>query len=62
MMETQNTDKEQVVFTMEMMAQLIEQLNAVTTYFDLMNVKMNKMLVRIKELEKKNDNDNHQQP
>ena len=61
-METQNTDKEQVVFTMEMMAQLIEQLNAVTTYFDLMNVKMNKMLVRIKELEKKNDNDNHQQP
>ena len=61
-METQNTDKEQVVFTMEMMAQLIEQLNAVTTYFDLMNVKINKMQVRIKELEKKNDNDNHQQP
>jgi len=61
-METQNTDKEHVVFTMEMMAQLIEQLNAVTTYFDLMNVKMNKMQVRIKELEKKNDNDNHQQP
>jgi hypothetical protein len=61
-METQNTDKEQVVFTMEMMAQLIEQLNAVTTYFDLMNVKMNKMQERIKELEKKNDNDNHQQP
>jgi hypothetical protein len=61
-METTNTDKEQVVFTMEMMAQLIEQLNAVTTYFDLMNVKMNKMQERIKELEKKNDNDNHQQP
>jgi hypothetical protein len=61
-METQNTDKEQVVFTIEMMAQLIEQLNAVTTYFDLMNVKMNKMQERIKELEKKNDNDNHQQP
>jgi hypothetical protein len=61
-METTNTDKEPIVFTMEMMVQLIEQLNAVTTYFDLMNVKMNKMQERIKELEKKNDNDNHQQP
>jgi hypothetical protein len=61
-METTNTDKEPVIFTMEMMVQLIEQLNAVTTYFDLMNVKMNKMQERIKELEKKNDNDNHQQP
>jgi hypothetical protein len=61
-METTNKDKEPIVFTMEMMVQLIEQLNAVTTYFDLMNVKMNKMQERIKELEKKNDNDNHQQP
>jgi hypothetical protein len=61
-METTNTDKEPIVFTMEMMVQLIEQLNAVTTYFDLMNVKMNKMQERIKELEKKNDNDNHKQP
>jgi hypothetical protein len=52
-METKNTDKEPIVFTMEMMVQLIEQLNAVTTYFDLMNVKMNKLQERIKELEKK---------
>jgi hypothetical protein len=58
-METKNTDTEPIVFTMEMMVQLIEQLNAVTTYFDLMNVKMNKLQERIKELEKKNDNDYH---
>jgi hypothetical protein len=58
-METKNTDKEPIVFTMEMMVQLIEQLNAVTTYFDLMNVKMNKLQERIKELEEKNDNDYH---
>jgi len=60
-METEKTE-EQVVFTPEMMVHLIDQLNAVTTYFDLINVKMNKMQARIKELEKKNDNDNHQQP
>jgi hypothetical protein len=58
-METKNTDKEPIVFTMEMMVQLIEQLNAVTTYFDLMNVKMNKLQDRIKKLEEKNDNDYH---
>ena len=60
-METEKTE-EQVVFTPAMMVHLIDQLNAVTTYFDLINVKMNKMQARIKELEKKNDNDNHQQP
>jgi hypothetical protein len=58
-METKNTDKEPIVFTMEMMVQLIEQLNAVTTYFDLMNVKMNKLQERIKKLEEKNDNNYH---
>lgn len=60
-MEAEKTE-EQVVFTPAMMVHLIDQLNAVTTYFDLINVKMNKMQARIKELEKKNDNDNHQQP
>jgi len=60
-MEAEKTE-EQVVFTPAMMVHLIDQLNAITTYFDLINVKMNKMQARIKELEKKNDNDNHQQP
>ena len=53
-METEKTE-EQVVFTPAMMVHLIDQLNAVTTYFDLINVKMNKMQARIKELEKKVD-------
>jgi len=52
-MEEEQKVSEPVVFTMNMMLQLIEQLNSVTTYFDLLNVKLNKMNERIKELEKK---------
>jgi len=44
---------EPVVLTQNMMLQLIGQLNAVTTYFDLLNVKLNKMNERIKKLEDK---------
>ena len=58
-MEEEQKVSEPVVFTQNLMLQLIEQLNSVTTYFDLLNVKLNKMNERIKELEKKNDNDNH---
>ena len=58
-MEEEQKVSEPVVFTQNMMLQLIEQLNSVTTYFDLLNVKLNKMNERIKKLEKKNDNDNH---
>jgi len=53
-MEEQKTNNEPVVFTMEMMVQLIQQLNAVITYFDLLNVKINKIDERIRKLEKKN--------
>ena len=58
-MEEEQKVSEPVVFTQNMMLQLIEQLNSVTTYFDLINVKLNKMNERIKELEKKNDNNSH---
>ena len=58
-MEEEQKVSEPVVFTQNMMLQLIEQLNSVTTYFDLLNVKLNKMNERIKELEKKNDNNHH---
>lgn len=52
-MEEQKSSNEPIVFTMEMMVQLIEQLNAVTTYFDLLNVQLNKMNERITKLENK---------
>lgn len=52
-MEEEQKASEQVVFTQNMMLQLIEQLNSVTTYFDLLNVKLNKMNERIKKLEEK---------
>lgn len=58
-MEEEKKASEPVVFTTNMMLQLIEQLNSVTTYFDLINVKLNKMNERIKKLEKKNDNNSH---
>ena len=58
-MEEEKKASEPVVFTQNMMLQLIEQLNSITTYFDLINVKLNKMNERIKELEKKNDNNSH---
>lgn len=58
-MEEEKKASEPVVFTQNMMLQLIEQLNSVTTYFDLLNVKLNKMNERIKKLEKKNDNNSH---
>lgn len=52
-MEEEQKVSEPVVFTTNMMLQLIEQLNSVTTYFDLLNVKLNKMNERIKKLEEK---------
>lgn len=52
-MEEEQKASEPVVFTQNMMLQLIEQLNSVTTYFDLLNVKLNKMNERIKKLEEK---------
>lgn len=52
-MEEEQKVSEPVVFTQNMMLQLIEQLNSVTTYFDLLNVKLNKMNERIKKLEDK---------
>lgn len=52
-MEEEKKVSEPVVFTTNMMLQLIEQLNSVTTYFDLLNVKLNKMNERIKKLEEK---------
>jgi hypothetical protein len=50
-MEEKPNDKEPVVFTMEMMMQLINQLHAVTTYFDLLDVKIKTLQKRIVELE-----------
>jgi hypothetical protein len=52
-MDKEKKVDEPVVLTQNMMLQLIEQLNAVTTYFDLLNVKLNKMNERIKKLEDK---------
>lgn len=52
-MDEEKKVNEPVVLTQNMMLQLIEQLNAVTTYFDLLNVKLNKMNERIKKLEDK---------
>jgi hypothetical protein len=52
-MDEEKKVDEPVVLTQNMMLQLIEQLNAVTTYFDLLNVKLNKMNERIKKLEDK---------
>lgn len=52
-MDEEKKVNEPVVLTQNMMLQLIEQLNAVTTYFDLLNVKLNKMNERIKKLEEK---------
>lgn len=52
-MEINNKDQEPIVFTTTMMLQLVEQLNAVTTYFKLIDVKINAIQEKVKKLESK---------
>lgn len=52
-MDNKTNDKETVAFTMEMMSQLINQLNAVTTYFELIEVQIKKLQARMEDVEKR---------